>query len=231
VLAQVITLPAFDMLYLGPDAEPTGLYRQRVDFPGAGLIVGGGLGTCRLNKSLARLECSLGISFAEMACTLVLTHLRDTTVYSSPIVRYVEPEARFHIVVGLRLNILAPEGATIETWDGRTIPLAIQDGTGIVDPPIDAVRLFSPSGAPLHLPRVVEWRGFLGGHSLPSSQAMRQTLEGSPETHLGIANWLADIFAIGSLPIPAWPYRVGSEPEAPYGYMLGAMTAGFGASA
>jgi hypothetical protein len=227
-LAVALGRSEFRILLISSDAQPLGLWVMHVDYgankPAGALPLPGAVTRACLSKTTDRLTASIEISSIRMFCTLVLTHLRDDTRAAAN--HYIEPTARFQIVIGLRLNITAPDGAAIRTWDGNTIPLVIDDGTGVVTPPVDAVRLYGPDDRPFRMPSVVEWRGFLGGHSVPTALQQRRTIEHFG-LHGGIAHETADAFPPHSIPVPAWPYRADSGGSDPTGMMRGAMEVGF----
>ncbi len=179
-------------------------WNGRVEVPGV-------FGPCHLQQSGAAVTCRLYVTYVEVAAQVVMLQTRDSE--RTRLQLQINPHVRLSIAIGLETTAELQEGATLETWDGRSVPLEL-DGLRVVGD-LDTIEYRD-----LHLaahvfkpPSVVEWRGFLGHHSRPWTthdlEFERDLLQNQPVCETIVTHFRGRV--------PGWPMFADSQPENPVG--------------
>lgn len=175
-----------------------------------GVLVPGALSLARLAKAGCPVEANLYLTSVGVYAFVHLFYLR--TGMGASLFRWVEPYIQLLIVAQLETRVRLFEECALETWDGRSIPLAL-DGLNVVPEGLDWIEFSDRDGRPLQQPpRVVEWRGSIDGHSRPRSIDFRRRLD--LQTEPVLCDAVADL--IQHVPVNGLPSAAGSQPDNPH---------------
>lgn len=175
----------------------------------AGVLVPNVFGPCRLAKAGCPVEATLHLTFVGVFAFVHLFYLRTGMGASS--LRWVEPYIKLLIVAGLETRVALPDECALETWDGRSIPLAL-NGLNVQPEGLDWIEFMDREGRSMQQPPlVVEWRGSIDGHSRPRSMDFRRRLD--LQTEPVLCDAVADL--IQHVPVTGLPSAADSQPDSP----------------
>jgi hypothetical protein len=203
-------------------AGNSGLGHFRTSWSGVeGIEVPGVFGQGRLHQTGCPVDLECRITAVDMFALLVLAPTRQTIMERDRLNIAADPYCRVQIVVQLRIRASLRGACTLtESWrpEGdprRERPISL-DGLDVADG-LDSIEFVDPEGRSFVPVQNVEWRGFLGGHSTPSTPDLRRNYANCTE--------LADAFA--SFQVSGWPVLLDTRPENPLHWYSGSMTLGF----
>lgn len=200
-----------------------GSYQRRVDgisepiMPVHGRTV---MGNCAIEGHIVARSVS-------MDAQIVIEALKIAEVLGEQLRRWAEPHVRFIAVIETAIEVIPAQCVVSRMWhpDGD-LEYRVDNGPRepIVDPPVDSIEWFDDSDRPVYIPSVVEWRGLIGGASIPSSRDLRIELATGPSADKCEA--IARRFSSSEAPlvVKAWPSRNDEPRETVY---TGAVRLGF----
>lgn len=203
-----------------PDGNRSLGYYLRAFEAEPGVEIPGVYGQCRLAKSGCPVTCRLNIVEIHVSAYVVLLYLRRTM--QTPLLRHVEPHIRFLIAIRTETTATLEGGECfLDAWDGSRRRLTL-DGLSVT-PPVDEIEFRDTQGRIVMPPSIVEWRGFLGEHSVPKAQRdFRRVVD----LRLSVSSEVAS--RMQGIDVPGWPMLAESRPDAPEGIYRGKVVVGFG---
>lgn len=190
-----------------------------------GIEIPGLLSNSHLMKSRCPVTVNVRLREAVMRCDLVFTRVANRTF--PDITSFVEIQARLHIAAWITITASISDCVMSQSWRLDDDPLREQvltideDGHSVV-PDIDTIVYRDSQSRVVRPGPLIEWRGFLGGHSNPTARDQRWTVQALSPIPI-CAQMAANLSA---LRIPGWPVVVDSSPENPNQLYAGSVVVG-----